>query len=239
MPFKRFFYYGQAVGFEADIWEPGPYKFEHAKCALPGHDPGNPKAHYGAFDIPDLIAHSGCSSEVNALPEDNEGFFRTEVRAIVNNLTIEGDGLTVDQVVFGMVSMYRRQWWDSGKPYARRVRVVPYGCKLVNLKVKGAPAKDYLPAPFHYSVDQCETYLRADAPDHTMDAEIRKAITDTPSRLLYVKNFGRIYFGEWLLLPSKDWHPIHQIYMLRLALGSPGSGSGGAGGGQTDGGGGG
>jgi hypothetical protein len=239
MPFKKFLYHGQAVGFEADIWEPGPYKFEHAKSALPGQDPANPKAQQGAFEIPGIVSHSGCTSEVNAMAEDKDGFFRTEVRATVNNLKIEGDALTVDQIAFGMVSMYRRPWWDNGKPHAQRVRVVPYGCKLVNLRVNGKTVKDYLPAPFHYSVDQCETYLRADNPDQTMETEIRKAITDTPSRLLYVKNFGRIYFGEWLLLPSADWHPIHQIYMLRLALGSPQTGGGGAGGGQTDGGGGG
>ena len=64
---------------------------------------------------------------------------------------------------------------------------------------------------------------------------MRAAITGTPTRLLYVKNFGRIYFGEWTLLPSEEWHPIHQVYMLRLALGSPQTGSGGSGGGQVDG----
>ena len=105
--------------------------------------------------------------------------------------------------------------------------------------MKGAPVKDYLPAPFHYSTDRCETYLRGDDPDATVDAEIRDAITSSESRLLYVKNLGRIFFGQWTLLPSEDWHPIHQIYVVRMALGSPQSGSGGGGGGQTDGGGGG
>jgi hypothetical protein len=232
----EFQYHGQAVGFEADIWEPGPHKIDgHARCGVPDKKTGHYAAQQDAFEIAGLLSHSGCTSEVNAMPEDKDGFFRTEVRATVNNLNIEGGALTADQITLGMVSMYRRQWFDNGKPHAKRVRVVPYGCSIVNMVVKGARYPDFLPAPFHYSTDRCESYLRGDDPDPTADAEIRDAITSSPSRLLYVKNFGRIYLGEWTLLPSADWHPIHQIYMVRLALGSPQTGGGGAGGGQTDG----
>jgi len=101
--------------------------------------------------------------------------------------------------------------------------------------VKGARYPDFLPAPFHYSTDRCETYLHGDDPDAAVEAEIRDAITTSPSRFLYVKNFGRIFFGEWTLLPGDDWHPIHQIYMIRMALGSPQSGNGGGPGGGGDG----
>src|ERR1039457_1750817 len=106
---------------------------------------------------------------------------------------------------------------------------------MVNLRVKGEPVKDYLPAPFHYSTDRCEAYLRGDDPDPAAEAEIRKAMTDSPTRFRYVKNFGRIFFGEWTLLPGETWHPIHQIYMVRMALGSRQAGNGGGSGGQTDG----
>jgi len=34
------------------------------------------------------------ASEVIASPEDKDGFFRTEVRATLNNLKVEGDALT-------------------------------------------------------------------------------------------------------------------------------------------------
>jgi hypothetical protein len=231
----KFLYHGQAVGFEADIWEPGPHKIDHARCALPGQDAGNPKAEQAAFEIAGLISHGGCTSEVNAMPEDSEGFFRTEVHATVNKLNLEGGVLTADRITLGMVSVYRRQWFDNGKPHSTRVRVMPYGCSIENLTVKGIPVKDYLPAPFHYSIDRCETYLRGDDPDPAVEAELRDAITSAPTRLLYVKNLGRIYFGEWTLLPSADWHPIHQIYMVRMALGSPQNGTGGSGGGQTNG----
>jgi hypothetical protein len=118
------------------------------------------------------------------MPEDKDGFFRTEVRATVNSLNLEGGALTADQITLGMVSMYRRQWFDNGKPHAKRVRVVPYGCSIVNMVVKGARYPDFLPAPFHYSADRCESYLRGDDPDPTADAEIRDAITSSPSRLL-------------------------------------------------------
>jgi hypothetical protein len=232
---KQYLYHGQAVGFNADIWEPGPHKVDHAVCSVPDKKAGHYKAQQDPFEIPGVLSHGGCTSEVIAHPEDKEGFFRTEVHATLNGLNVEGGALTVDRIKLGLVSVYRRKWFGNRKPHAKRVRVLPYGCSIVNLKVKGQAVKDYLPAPFQYSTDRCETYLRGDEPDAAVEAEIRKAITDSPSRLLYVKNFGRIYFGEWTLLPSDDWHPIHQIYMVRMALGSPQSGGTGGCGGQGNG----
>ena len=235
MPMKQYLYHGQAVGFNADIWEPGPHKVDHAVSSVPDKKAGHYKAQQDSFEIPGVLSHGGCTSEVIAHPEDKEGFFRTEVHATLNGLNVEGGALTVDRIKLGLVSVYRRKWFGNRKPHAKRVRVLPYGCSIMNLKVKGQAVKDYLPAPFHYSTDRCETYLRGDDPDPKVEAELRKAITDSPTRLLYVKNFGRIYFGEWTLLPGDDWHPIHQIYMVRMALGSPQSGGTGGGGGQGDG----
>lgn len=237
MPMDAYLYHGQAVAFEADIWEPGPHKIEgHARCGVPDKKAGHYTGQQGPFEIPNVISHGGCSSVVHAMEEDHDGYFRTEVSATLQDLKVEGDALTADQITMGMVSVYRRHWFDNGKPHARRVRVVPYGCSIVNLRLKGVPVPDLLPAPFHYSKDRCEAYLRADQPDPTMEAEIRKAISDSPARFKYVKNFGRIYLGEWTLLPSENWHPIHHISMLRMALGSPQSGSGSGGSGQNDGG---
>ncbi len=239
MPMGTYLYHGHAVGFEADIWEPGPHKIDHARCGVPDKKHGSYKGQQEKFEIPNLISHAGCSTAVHALKEDKECFFRTEVHATVKGLNVEGGVLTADEITLGLVSMYCRHWYDKKKPHARRVRVAPYGCKIVNLRVKGVPVPNFLPAPFHYSKDRAEDYLRGDDPDPIIDAEIRQAITDSPSRFMYIKNFGRIFLGEWTLLPSEDWHPIHQIYMLRMALGSPQTGNGGSSGGQTDGGGGG
>ena len=83
-----------------------------------------------------------------AAPEDAEGFFRTEVRSTLNKLNVEGGILTCDRITLGLVSMYRRQWFDNGKPHATRVRVVPLGCSIENLVVKGIPVKDFLPRAF-------------------------------------------------------------------------------------------
>lgn len=236
MPMTEFLYHGQAIGFDADIWEPGPHKVDHARCGVPDKKSGTYSAQQDPFEIPGVLSHAGCTSQVIAHPEDKDGFFRTEVRATLNGLNVEGGVLTAGRITMGLVSVYRRHWFDSGKDHAKRVRVLPYQCSFENLQVKGASVKDYLPAPFHYSVDRCETYLRGDDPDATVDAEVRDAVVSSPSRLLYVKNFGRIYFGEWTLLPNENWHPIHQIYMLRLALGSPQTGGSGGPGGQGDGG---
>jgi hypothetical protein len=234
---ETYLYHGQAVGFEADIWEPGPHKIDgHARCGVPDNKKaGHYNAQQGPFEIPNLLSHGGCTSEVIAHAEDKDGFFRTEVRATLDNLSVEGGALMADRITLGLVSVYRRQWSDSGKPHSNRVRVAPYGCSIVNLRAKGQPVPDLLPPPFHYSTDRCEAYLRGDDPDPAAEAEMRKAITDSPSRFKYIKNFGRIFIGEWTLLPNDNWHPIHRIYMLRLALGSPQTGNGGAGGGQIDG----
>jgi len=236
MPMDRYFYHGQAVGFEADIWEPGPYKIDgHARCGLPDQAAGRYAAEQGPHEIPNVLSHGGCSSVVDATEEDQDGFFRTEVHSTIEDLKIEGDALTADRITLGLVSVYRRHWFDGGKPHSRRVRVVPYGCQIVNLQIKGVPQPDLLPAPFHYSKDRAEAYLRADDPDPAVETEIRQAILESPTRSRYIKNFGRIYLGEWTLLPNEDWHLIHRISMLRLAMGSPQSGNGSGGTGQTNG----
>ncbi|HTQ58279.1 MAG TPA: hypothetical protein VMI94_27645 [Bryobacteraceae bacterium] len=236
MPMESYLYHGQALGFEADIWEPGPHKVDgHACCGLPDKKPGVYTGTQGPFEISGLISHGGCTTKVHAMEENKDNYFRTEVHATLKDLNVEKGALTADEVTLGMVSVYRRHWFDNGKWHARRVRVIPYGCKIVNLRLNGVPVPNFLPAPFQYSVDRCETYLHADEPDKEVDAELRDAVVTSPSRFLYVKNFGRIYFGEWTLLPSENWHPIHQITMVRMALGSPQTGSSGGPGGQNDG----
>jgi len=235
MPMKEFLYHGQAYGFDADIWEPGTHKVNHAYCGVPDKKAGTYTGQQPAFEIPGVLSHGGCTTQVIAHPEDGDGFFRTEVHATLNKLNVEGGALTADRITLGLVSVYRRDWFDNGKPHGKRVRVMPYACSIENLLVRGAPAKDLLPAPFHYSTDRCEAYLRGDDPDPAVETEIRNAITSSPSRFLYVPNFGRIFFGEWTLLPNDDWHPIHQVYMVRMALGSPQQGGSGGSGGQGDG----
>jgi hypothetical protein len=240
MPMDKFLYHGQALGFEADIWEPGPHKIDgHARCGLPDKNSGTYNATAEPFAIANLVSHEGCTSSVDAREPDGKGFYRTEVTSTLHNLNVENGVFTADEITLGMVSVYGRDWFDSGKPHAKRVRVVPYGCKIVNLRINGVPIPNFLPAPFQYSKDRCEAYLQAPDPDAGMEAEIRDAIAGSPSRFMYVKNFGRIFFGEWTLLPSEDWLPIHQISMVRMALGSPqtggGSGAGGQGGGGTPG----
>ncbi len=238
MPLETYVYHGQAHGFDADIWEPGPHKVEpHAPSAIPDKKPGKYDNTGDPFEIPGLISHGGCCTTVHGMEEDGEKFFRTEVRATLKDLNVENGVLTADEITLGLVSQYRRHWWDSGKPHARRVRVIPCGCKIVNLRVRGIPVPDFLPPAFHYSKEQCDAYLRGDDPDHHVETQLRKAIFDSPSRFMYVKNFGRIYLGEWTLLPGEDWHIIHQITMIRLALGSPQTGGSSGSTGQTNGGG--
>jgi hypothetical protein len=237
MPLGKFLYHGQAVGFQADIWEPGPHKVDgHARCGWHDTKSGTDTAEQGAFAISNLISHAGCNSTVQSKDPDGEGYYRTEVTSTLKGLNVENGALTVDEITLGLVSMYKADWFDSGTPHARRVRVVPYGCKIVNLRINGAPYPNFLPAPFQYSKDRCETYLRAANPDPGMEADICQAITDSPNRFIYVKNFGRIFLGEWTLLPGESWQPIHQITMLRMALGSPQTGGGSSGGGQNGGG---
>jgi len=238
MPMERYLYHGEAVGFDADIWEPGPYKVDgHARCGVVNRAPGKWSAQQDKYDdIPAVISHGGCSSVVSALDEDSDGFFRTEIKTTLNDLKVEGDALTATRIVMGMVTMYKREWYERSGPKEAFARVIPYGCEFEGLAMKGKPVDDPLAPPFHYSTDQCEAYLRGATRDPKMDAEIRQAIADSGKRFKYVKNFGRIFFGEWTVLPDENWYPTHRISMIRLAMGSPQSG-GGSGGGSSGGGG--
>src|ERR1039458_2728321 len=163
MPMTEYLYHGQAVGFEADIWEPGPHKIDgHARCGVRDKKAGQYKAQQDPFEISGVLSHGGCSSEVIALPEDKEGFFRTEVRATLNNLKVEGDALTADRITLGLVSVYRRHWFDNGKPHARRGRGVTSAGGVGTLRVKGAPVKAFLPGPSPYPTARCEASLGGD-----------------------------------------------------------------------------
>lgn len=237
MPMKKYRYHGLAFGVDANITDPGPYRLDcHGKCALPDGKAGRHAGEHSGFTMPGGLSHGPCITSVHAMPEDQQGFFRTEIRATVDNLRVDGGAvLSIDHINLGMVTMYRRDWFDQPGPHARRTRVLPMDCSLVNLTIDGQPLDLKLPPPFHYSEDRRENYLRGDVPDDVVDAEVRQAIIDSPSRSIHVPNLGRIFFGEWTLIPNEIWHPVHQISMLRMAFGTPPSGGGTGGNGQGDG----
>lgn len=223
MPMQDFVYHGQAVGMHGRITHPASHVIDgHAQCALPDGKPGGPySGQHDPFTIAGVLSYDRCYTTVHAKPEDN-GFFRTEVRATVENLrTLEAVSLSAGRISMGLVSVYRRGWYDRPGPHARRARVLPFDCIFENLVMDGKPATLDLPPPFHYSAQQREAYLTADEPDAAMDAEVRAAIAASPSRFVYIPKFGRIFYGEWNILPGDAWHPVHQISMLRLAMGSP------------------
>jgi hypothetical protein len=119
---KEYLYHGQAFGVDADITDPGPYKLDgHGKCALPDGKAGHPTGSHQGFTMSGGLSHGACATEVNAMAEDPQGFFRTEIRATVENLKVEGKSLlSVDRIVFGMVTVYRRDWYDRPGLHARR-----------------------------------------------------------------------------------------------------------------------
>ncbi len=234
MPMKKYLYHGQAFGVDADITDPGPYKLDHhAKCALTDGQPGNPTGSHTGFDMPGGLSHGACSTSIQADPIDDQGFIRTVVRSTVENLTVDGlSKLKIDSVNLGIISVYRKKWFDMPVPHAKRTRVLPLECSLVNPTLNGEPLDLTLPAPFHYSEEQRKAYLEADVPDPRIDAEVRQTIIDSPNRSIYIPHFGRIFFGEWTLLPNETWNPIHQIHMVRMVFSTPPAGGGAGGGGQ-------
>ena len=234
MPLKQYLYHGQASGVDANITEPGPYKLDgHGKCGVSNGQPGQHAGQHTGFTMTGGLSHGPCVTSVNAMPEDKDGFFRTEIRATVDNLRVDGKSvLSVDRISLGLVCVYSRHWFDRPGHHSRRTRVLPMDCSFQNLTLNGAPLDAKLPAPFHYSVDRRESYLKADEPDPTILTEVREAILSSPSRVIFVPNFGRIFFGEWTLIPGVNLHSVHQISMLRMAFSSPPSGDGTGGNGQ-------
>jgi len=220
MPMKEFLYHGQAVAVEGEITDPISHMIVgHARCGLPDRKAGRYEAQHPGHTIPNILSHGPCRTEVKAMEEDNEGFFRTEVRATVENLQVVGElPLSADRITMGLVSVYRRHWYDRGK--APAARVLPFECSFGNLTINGRPAAEWLPAPFQYSTDQRETYLRSDDPDPAMEAEIRKAIAESASRFVHIPNFGRIFFGAWGTGTGESPH-VHRLTMLQLRMGSP------------------
>ncbi len=223
MPIKGFLYHGQAVAAQGQITRPVSHTIEgHAQCALPDRKAGQPSATHPGTTIPGILSYGACRSEVNAMDEDSDGFFRTEVRSTVDNLQVMGEfPLSADRISMGLVSVYRRHWFDRETPYAGFARVLPIDCSLGSLSVNGRAGNDWLPAPFHYTAAQREAYLRDDDPDPAIHAAVQAAMADSTTRFVRIPNFGRIYFGEWSMAGSEVSQHVHQLTMLRLAMGSP------------------
>jgi hypothetical protein len=223
MPIKGFLYHGQAAAAQGQITRPVSDTIAgHAQCALPDRQAGQPSATHPGYAITGILSYGACHSEINAMEEDSDGFFRTEVRSTVENLRVVGEfPLSADRISMGLVSVYRRQWFDRQTPYAGYARVLPIDCSLGNLSVNGRAANDWLPAPFRFSAVQREAYLREDDPDPATEAAIQAAITGSTSRFVKIPNFGSIYFGEWSIAGTAASQHVYQLTMLRLAMGSP------------------
>ena len=223
MPIKGFLYHGQAVAAQGQITRPVSHTIEgHAQCALPDRKAGHPSAQHPGHTIAGILSYGACHSEVKAMEEDADGFFRTEVRSTLENLQVVGEfPLSADRITLGLVSVYRRHWYERQTPYAGHARVLPIDCNLGNLSVNGRAGNEWLPAPFHFSAAQREAYLRDDDPDPVTEAAVQAAIAGSASRFVQVPNFGRIYFGEWSISGTAASQHIHGLTMLRLAMGSP------------------
>jgi hypothetical protein len=223
MPIKGFLYHGHAVAAHGQITRPVSHIIDgHAQCALPDRKAGHHNAQHGGFAIAGILSYGACRSEIKAMEEDSNGFFRTEVRSTVENLRVVGEfPLSADRISMGLVSVYRRHWFNRETPHAGHARVLPIDCSLGNLSVNGRAANERLPAPFHFSAAQREAYLHDDDTDPATEAAIETAMAGSASRFVHIPNFGRIYFGEWTKAGTAASQHVHRLTMLRLAMGSP------------------
>jgi len=223
MPIKGFLYRGQAVAARGQITRPVSHTIEgHAHCALANGQAGHSSSQHPGHAIAGILSYGACRSEIKAMEEDSDGFFRTEVRSTVENLKVEGPFLlSADHISMGLVTVYRRQWYERQTPHADHARVLPIDCSLGSLSVNGRAANEWLPAPFHYSAAQREAYLRDDDPDPVTEAAIQAAMAGSASRCVKIPNFGTIYFGEWSTARTAASQQVPQLTMLCLAMGSP------------------
>jgi len=227
-------YHGTAHGLNGRIMKPSHIPMvNHGGCGGSNLQP-SAQPHtvtHPAFSVPGVLSHGGCTCSVHAQPEKG-GIFRTEVQAEIKDLHLEGDvSFSAGRIKLGMVSVYNAKW----SPGDQRARVLPMECVFENVMMNGMPMFPSMPAPFNYSADQREAYLAGKDPDQRMDQQVRETIASSPSRSYYIPNFGRIYFCEWTVAPGDTWHLVHQISMVRLAMGSPIALDGTGGGGTTNG----
>ena len=223
MPIKGFLYRGQAVAARGQITRPVSHTIEgHAHCALANGQAGHSSSQHPGHAIAGILSYGACRSEIKAMEEDADGFFCTEVRSTVENLKVVGEfPLSADRITMGLVSVYRRDWFERQTPHGGHARVLPIDCSLGNLTVNGRAASYWLPAPFHFGAAQREAYLRDDDPDPATEAAVQAALAGSASRFVHIPNFGRIYFGEWSTGGTAASQHVHRLTMLRLAMGSP------------------
>jgi hypothetical protein len=227
-------FHGTAFGLNGRIMKPNPAPMQnHGGCGGTNLDPNKEyTGSYAPFSVPGVLSHDGCTCSVKTIVDKGKTYFRTEVRAEIVNLQTQGDiPFSVGRIKLGMVSVYRPAW----DPNYRRVRVLPMECAFENVMMGNMPSWPALPGPFNYSAKARESYLNDQAPDSGIDQEVRDTIASSASRSYYIPNFGRIFFCEWTVMPGDGWHWVHQISMVRLAMGSPIALDGSGGGGTTNG----
>src|SRR5579871_4160172 len=118
MPIKRFLYHGRAAAVRGSITRPVSHLIDnHAHCSLPTSNAGHVKSVHGGHEISGILSYGSCHSEVHAMEEDAHGFFRTEVRSTVENMRVFGVfPMSADRMTLGLVSVYRRHWFDRKSP---------------------------------------------------------------------------------------------------------------------------
>src|ERR1700691_4540892 len=139
MSIKGFLYHGRAVAAGGQITRPVSHMIAgHAHCALAHRQAGYPSSQHPGYAIAGILSYGACRSEIKAMEEDSDGFFCTEVRSTVENLKVVGKfPLSADRISMGLVSVYRRDWFERQTPRGAYARVLPIDCSLGNLTVNG------------------------------------------------------------------------------------------------------
>ena len=182
------------------------------------------------------ISFGPCTVTIDA-SDDGNGVYTTTVTTSVQNLNVKGF-VTVDLLEGGLVTQYRREWYDTRRE--KVARVAPLPVKFQNLKVCGEDYSPILQLPEHFQYDATQRQRLLDDPSTPNDPqEIAQAPTfprrvpaqncefevSGDTRRIRIANFGIVSFADWKWTDTGK--SAHRLTLIGLDLRNPGGGGGG------------
>jgi hypothetical protein len=200
---------GNAIGLTGRVTKPYQQSLgEHACLRIHADFAECKKCRSGRFALHSDITYDAIYSDIDT--EQTGSVYRTVVDAGVENLNIR-NRFTADRIIARMESVYDSNDYSAGR---RKSRVLPVGCKFVNVKIDGKPYMPRVPRVFGLDRHTIDEFFAGKRDDE------REFFPAQPGEAVHVDDFGTIYFANW------NWvDPVEQdeqrLTMVRLALGSP------------------
>lgn len=235
MPMEKYMFSAKATAAHFKFLDSKPAFGDEFTISLYGDKPDTKSATYPGLSRGG-ISFGPCTVKIEAKDNGN-GEYTTVVTTSIQNFNVKGF-VTADLLEGGLVTHYRREWYDG--PKQKTARITPLPAKFENLKVGGVDYSPILQLPehFHHDDGRRQLYLNdvasnnnpvAIAPDPSYPRRIQgqncEVEVSADTRRIRIANFGIVYFADWKWQDTGK--SAQHLTLVGLDLRNPGGGGGG------------